>query len=415
MLEREQSSVEFEEIDLSHVKFINHLGRGTFGSVHKALWNDKLVAMKVIDGDSDNERECFIQTLKILKELNHKNIVKVFGSCLHPRPALALELMENGSMHDLLHRRRSLIYKADHVFSWARQCADAIAFMHKKRLVHRDLKPANLLLKNAYHLVKVCDFGTLTTVRSVMSNNRGSASWMAPEVFSGSRYDSKCDVYSFGIILWEMITRRMPFEDFEATAYTILWNVCSGSRPPLISDCPKPIMDLITCCWDKSPNNRPSMTVVLQFLEELRKVFPDSDAPITDSSLESIPPEPDLPAPGKLINDATKKDNTKADGPSPGEFLTAIDQSLMPPPPLKNSEESQKCYMTHVAACKELFSVEARIRLLLRENFRHKLQYELQCREPLERIKTRRDFLRSLLFEYQQTSMPRRAMAPPPT
>lgn len=108
------------------------------------------------------------------------------------------------------------------------------------------MKPPNLLLILGGRTLKICDFGTACDLNSYMTNNKGSAAWMAPEVFEGSRYTEKCDIFSWGVILWEILARRKPFDDIGGSAYRIMWAVHVGQRPPLIEGCPKPIEDLIT-------------------------------------------------------------------------------------------------------------------------------------------------------------------------
>lgn len=94
--------------------------------------------------------------------------------------------------------------------------------------------------------LKICDFGTACDLNTYMTNNKGSAAWMAPEVFEGSRYTEKCDVFSWGVILWEILSRKKPFDEIGGSAYRIMWAVHIGQRPPLIEGCPKPLEDLMT-------------------------------------------------------------------------------------------------------------------------------------------------------------------------
>lgn len=157
-------------------------------------------------------------------------------------------------------------------------------------MIHRDLKPPNLLLKDGGRLLKICDFGTVADKATWMTNNRGSAAWMAPEVFESSKYSEKCDVFSFGIILWEVLSREMPFKDIELT-FSILWNVHKGNRPPLIAGCPRPIEELMTSCWARNPSDRPNMDYVVEVMSELCKFFPGGDVPLDYSVVEEEPEE----------------------------------------------------------------------------------------------------------------------------
>ncbi|XP_010772262.1 mitogen-activated protein kinase kinase kinase 7 [Notothenia coriiceps] len=113
-----------------------------------------------------------------------------------------------------------------------------------------------------------------------MTNNKGSAAWMAPEVFEGSNYSEKCDVFSWGIILWEVITRRKPFDEIGGPAFRIMWAVHNGTRPPLIQNVPKPLESLMTRCWSKDPSQRPSMEEIVKIMTHLMKYFPGYDEPL---------------------------------------------------------------------------------------------------------------------------------------
>uniref|UniRef100_A0A665VGE5 Mitogen-activated protein kinase kinase kinase 7 n=1 Tax=Echeneis naucrates TaxID=173247 RepID=A0A665VGE5_ECHNA len=271
----------FEEINYEHIEVEEVVGRGAFGVVCKAKWKGKDVAIKTIE--SESERKAFIVELRQLSRVNHPNIVKLYGSCNSP-VCLVMEYAEGGSLYNVLHGAEPLpYYTASHAMSWCLQCSQGVAYLHgmkPKALIHRDLKPPNLLLVAGGTVLKICDFGTACDIQTHMTNNKGSAAWMAPEVFEGSNYSEKCDVFSWGIILWEVITRRKPFDEIGGPAFRIMWAVHNGTRPPLIKNLPKPIESLMTRCWSKDPSQRPSMEEIVKIMTHLMRYFPESDEPL---------------------------------------------------------------------------------------------------------------------------------------
>ncbi|XP_069370958.1 mitogen-activated protein kinase kinase kinase 7 isoform X1 [Paralichthys olivaceus] len=271
----------FEEINYEDIEVEEVVGRGAFGVVCKAKWKGKDVAIKTIE--SESERKAFIVELRQLSRVNHPNIVKLYGSCNNP-VCLVMEYAEGGSLYNVLHGAEPLpYYTASHAMSWCLQCSQGVAYLHgmkPKALIHRDLKPPNLLLVAGGTVLKICDFGTACDIQTHMTNNKGSAAWMAPEVFEGNNYSEKCDVFSWGIILWEVITRRKPFDEIGGPAFRIMWAVHNGTRPPLIKNLPKPIESLMTRCWSKDPSQRPSMEEIVKIMTHLMKYFPGYEVPL---------------------------------------------------------------------------------------------------------------------------------------
>ncbi|XP_058469275.1 mitogen-activated protein kinase kinase kinase 7 isoform X2 [Solea solea] len=271
----------FEEINYENIEVEEVVGRGAFGVVCKAKWKGKDVAIKTIE--SESERKAFSVELRQLSRVNHPNIVKLYGSCKSP-VCLVMEYAEGGSLYNVLHGAEPLpYYTASHAMSWCLQCSQGVAYLHgmkPKALIHRDLKPPNLLLVAGGTVLKICDFGTACDIQTHMTNNKGSAAWMAPEVFEGNNYSEKCDVFSWGIILWEVITRRKPFDEIGGPAFRIMWAVHNGTRPPLIKNLPKPIESLMTRCWSKDPSQRPSMEEIVKMMSHLMRYFPDFNEPL---------------------------------------------------------------------------------------------------------------------------------------
>ncbi|XP_054267418.1 mitogen-activated protein kinase kinase kinase 7-like [Macrosteles quadrilineatus] len=273
--------VDVEEIDYNEIQILETVGKGSFGVVCKGRWRGEYVAVKHIE--SEAERKAFVIELRQLSRVCHANIVKLHGACTVDPFCLVMEFAEGGSLYNVLHYPPKPAYNAGHAISWALQCARGVAYLHNmkpKAVIHRDLKSPNLLLIRDGTILKICDFGTACERKTYMTNNKGSAAWMAPEVFESSNYTEKCDVFSWGVILWEVLSRQRPFSDIGGTAYRIMWAVHKGDRPPLIDGCPKPLENLYTRCWDKNASIRPSMDEVVRIMSVIYTFVSGYDQPL---------------------------------------------------------------------------------------------------------------------------------------
>ncbi|XP_050733763.1 probable serine/threonine-protein kinase nek3 isoform X2 [Eriocheir sinensis] len=272
-----------QEIDADEVHLLESIGKGSFGVVYKALWRGLMVAVKKVETESEvNE---FYNEVQQLARVQHENIIHLYGACTSGIcKCLVIEYADGGSLYHLLHNSPNTKYNLAHGISWLFQCAKAVAYLHSiqpRPLLHRDLKPPNLLLTKGAKVLKVCDFGTACELSTFMSDNRGSAAWMAPEVFEGKIYTEKCDVYSWGIILWEVVTRRVPFEDL-GLAVRIMWAVHQRVRPPLITGCPKLLENLMKRCWDHNQDRRPRMEEVVEKMCLVSRFLKGADEPISN-------------------------------------------------------------------------------------------------------------------------------------
>ncbi|CAG2166060.1 unnamed protein product [Oppiella nova] len=291
-----------QNIQPSDVQLIQAVGSGAYGVVYRGVWNGNTVAVKQV---ATIHTKHYDAELAQLSQLIHPNIVRLLATARdNISQWLIMEFAECGSLHHELYASEIPVpYTIIQALSWLYQCARGISYMHfmlPNPVVHRDLKPQNLLLFNDKSLLKICDLGTARYVASTMSNNTGSARWMAPEVFRDNQYNEKCDVYSFGVIVWELMARQLPFTLLDSI-YAILWAVNSGERPPRFANCPHNIDNLMTRCWDKDPTVRPSMDTVVGEIENIFDDFYDMyHAPITPPDSGSLAPVPGLsplPAP----------------------------------------------------------------------------------------------------------------------
>lgn len=226
-------------INWADLKLENVLARGAFSIVHKASWRGSSVAVKVIrtalpGGDLSFERE-----LSILSSLRHPRLLSLMGVSRDVPPeqgsvGLVVEYMLKGTVFSAL-RLLSTVPLADverlHI---AADIADGMRFLHHSNVIHRDLKSSNVLLDSKGQ-AKVCDFGLSAVKDAAMSHVTGvtgTAAWTAPEALSGSRVHSSCDVYSFGVILWELVTGNIPWEGL-STVQVVCQVVAMNARLPL--------------------------------------------------------------------------------------------------------------------------------------------------------------------------------------
>ena len=251
--------------------------------VLRGKWRQMDVAIKIFQ--TEQEHAAFLVELRQLSRVEHENIIKLYGASTQPPYIfLVMEYAENGSLYKVLHQMKATVpYHSGHAISWVLQCAKGVNYLHTmkpKPVIHRDLKSPNLLLVNRGLTLKICDFGTACDKQSVMTNNKGSAAWMAPEVFEGNTYTEKCDIFSWGIILWEVLTRRLPFDEIRGNDLRVLWAIHSGRRPPPILDCPEILENLMNRCWSKDTSVRPTMCEIVETMTFMQKFFPEATDPL---------------------------------------------------------------------------------------------------------------------------------------
>mmetsp|Transcript_11423 Transcript_11423/g.25985 ORF Transcript_11423/g.25985 Transcript_11423/m.25985 type:complete len:181 (-) Transcript_11423:32-574(-) len=160
-----------------------------------------------------------------------------------------------------------------------RECAVGLNVLHVAPVpvVHRDIKSLNVLLTKQF-TVKICDFGLskiMTKQTMQMTKGLGTPHWMAPEVISSSNYGTPSDVYSYGIMVWELFHRMVPYGGLDAAKITM--GVVTGNpplRPPIHRNIQPNVARLMNWCWDQKPENRPSFARVIEYLDQIQGEFP---------------------------------------------------------------------------------------------------------------------------------------------
>ncbi|CEO96152.1 Protein kinase domain-containing protein [Plasmodiophora brassicae] len=263
------------EIDINEIVLRERIGVGGFAEVYKGEWRGTEVAVKklLVQKQGAASLKEFRKEVSILRSLRHPNVVMFMGACTRP-PDLCLvtELLQM-SLFDLLHNTVVKL-NAKLQIKIALETATGVNFLHQSRIIHRDLKSANLLLDKHYG-IKVSDFG-LSRVKAqqiIMTGQCGTFQWMAPEVISNEMYTEKADVYSFGIIVWELFARKVPFEGMNGVQVSVAVST-KGLRPDMPPDVPAGVARLIEDCWTTDPQARPTFTDIVRRLKLLQQSDP---------------------------------------------------------------------------------------------------------------------------------------------
>ncbi|XP_028618711.1 mitogen-activated protein kinase kinase kinase 20 isoform X1 [Grammomys surdaster] len=256
----------FVQIKFDDLQFFENCGGGSFGSVYRAKWisQDKEVAVKKL---LKIEKEA-----EILSVLSHRNIIQFYGVILEPpNYGIVTEYASLGSLYDYINSNRSEEMDMEHIMTWATDVAKGMHYLHMEapvKVIHRDLKSRNVVIA-ADGVLKICDFGASrfhnhTTHMSLV----GTFPWMAPEVIQSLPVSETCDTYSYGVVLWEMLTREVPFKGLEGLQ--VAWLVVEkNERLTIPSSCPRSFAELLHQCWEADAKKRPSFKQIISILESM--------------------------------------------------------------------------------------------------------------------------------------------------
>jgi len=235
------------------------LGSGAQGAVFLGQYGGQQVAVKKVRREADTD-------IKHLRNINHPNIVKFRGICNQaPVHCIIMEFCPNGQLYEVLRSGRQI--RPSLLVGWSMQIADGMHYLHAHKIIHRDLKSPNVLV-GADDMLKISDFGTCKefSEKSAKMTFAGTVAWMAPEVIRNEPCSEKVDVWSFGVLIWELLTGEVPYRDVDSSA--IIWGVGSNSlHLPVPTTCPEGFKLLMNICWSSKPKNRPSFHQVLLHVE----------------------------------------------------------------------------------------------------------------------------------------------------
>ncbi|CAK9059473.1 unnamed protein product [Durusdinium trenchii] len=280
-----------EEIEIPSCELIatKCIGSGVTSEVYQGHWTriGQVVAIKAITERSairPDEQLAFAREMHILTQVQHENLVKFYGVCIDMPPLrIITEFCEGGACFELLHNSDEVDLIWPQQIKMCKDVAAAMCYLHTfdPMIIHRDLKSLNLLLDRPVFgptdepVVKVCDFGVAKLQASPegwgqMTAQAGTKHWMAPEMWRGTKYDEKVDVFSYAMVVYEIVCREVPFEQEEPAdvgKYTL-----AGVRPDMDAvppDAPPTLVQVMQHCWAQESRDRPSFPEVVRMLASL--------------------------------------------------------------------------------------------------------------------------------------------------
>ncbi|KAJ6874943.1 hypothetical protein NC652_034611 [Populus alba x Populus x berolinensis] len=280
------------EIPWDEISLGERIGLGSYGEVYRGDWHGTEVAVKrFLDQDITGESLAeFRSEVRIMKRVRHPNVVLFMGAVTRaPNLSIVTEFLPRGSLYRLLHRPNNQLDERRRL-RMAFDAARGMNYLHNctPMIVHRDLKSPNLLVDKNW-VVKVCDFGLSRMKHSTFLSSRstaGTAEWMAPEVLRNEPSDEKCDVYSFGVILWELSTLQQPWGGMNPMQVVGAVGF-QHRRLDIPNDMDPAIADIIRNCWKTDPKLRPTFTEIMAALKPLQKPITGPQVPRPNASLRS--------------------------------------------------------------------------------------------------------------------------------
>jgi len=258
-----------ESLIIENIIIQEKLGEGNFGSVSKGLLNDKtIVALKQLKDNSKTKE--LIEEAKVLQKLRHPNIIQFFGIYYENEiPLLVMEFMDKGSLLDLLQIRKD-DFSPNDLKKMAQDTLNGMIYLESKNIVHRDLAARNLLVssKDNGFIVKISDFGLGKIIEKdqnyYASNGSISVKWSSPEVLGSLKFTSKSDVWSFGVVLWEIYTfGEDPYSELPTT-FKIIEKIQQGYTLKPSENTPKEIKSIMKKCFETKLGGRPTFSEIVE-------------------------------------------------------------------------------------------------------------------------------------------------------
>ncbi|XP_052443187.1 tyrosine-protein kinase SRK2 [Carassius gibelio] len=262
------------EIPRSSLKLLKKLGAGQFGEVFEGIWNGSTaVAVKTLKPGTMDPKD-FLREAQIMKKLRHAKLIQLYAVCTTEEPIYIItELMNHGSLLEYLQKDRGASLQMSDQIEMGSQVASGMAYLELQNYIHRDLAARNVLVGDN-NVCKVADFGLARVFQMETENvyeakegTKFPVKWTAPEAIHENKFTIKSDVWSFGVLLYEIVTfGQMPYPTM--TNFQVVQQLTKGYRMPCPLNCPKYLFDIMSECWKDSPADRPTFETLQWKLED---------------------------------------------------------------------------------------------------------------------------------------------------
>ncbi|KAI5627988.1 tyrosine-protein kinase Lyn isoform X1, partial [Silurus asotus] len=259
------------EISKESLHMTKKLGAGQFGEVWLATYkNTTKVAVKTLKPGSMSI-EAFLQEANLMKTLQHDRLVRLYAVVTKTQPLYIItEFMANGSLLDFLKSPPGRKIQLPKLIDFGAQIAEGMAYIEKKNYIHRDLRAANVLVSESL-LCKIADFGLARVIEDNEYSAREGAKfpikWTAPEAINYGSFTIKSDMWSFGILLYEIVTfGKIPYTGLSNSE--VMARVQRGYRMQCPENCPAELYEIMGSCWKAKPEERPTFDYIQSVLED---------------------------------------------------------------------------------------------------------------------------------------------------
>ncbi|XP_077076364.1 tyrosine-protein kinase FRK [Siphateles boraxobius] len=272
------NTVDHWEIPRSSLQLLKKLGAGQFGEVFEGIWNDTTaVAVKTLKPGTMDPKD-FLREAQMMKRLRHPKLIQLYAVCTMEEPIYIItELMSHGSLLEYLKKDRGASLQMSELIEMAAQVAAGMAYLELQNYIHRDLAARNVLVGDN-NVCKVADFGLARVIHmdneesgeNVYEAKEGAkfpVKWTAPEAMLENKFTIKSDIWSFGILLYEIVTfGQMPYPTM--SNFLVVQKLQKGYKMSCPPNCPKCLYEIMCDCWKDVPADRPTFETLQWKLED---------------------------------------------------------------------------------------------------------------------------------------------------